>query len=71
MEFKSLDDSVRFVDGGFDENGDHIIYMDLTNITNDDPFEVEFDYNVLTDIYWSETQGMWIIESGKCRTTVT
>ena len=62
----SLDSSITFTDGGYDENGDHIIYMDSNAVTEPYPIICSFQdgTDVLNNVYWDDARGTWVIEHG-------
>lgn len=70
VQFTSADGSILFTDGGFDENGDHIIYADPAVATTNDPFVVGLDHDVANDLYWNAEQGTWVLEHGIIRRTL-
>lgn len=70
VQFTSADGSVLFIDGGVDENGDHIIYAEPAVTTTNDPFVVGLDHDVANDLYWNAEQGTWVLEHGIIRRTL-
>jgi hypothetical protein len=70
VQFTSADGSVLFIDGGLDENGDHIIYAEPAVTTTNDPFVVGLDHDVANDLYWDDVQGTWVLEHGIIRRTI-
>ncbi len=70
VQFTSADGSVLFIDGGIDDNGDHIIYAEPAVTTTNDPFVVGLDHDVANDLYWNAEQGTWVLEHGIIRRTL-
>lgn len=69
VRLDAYDNSISYTYGGVDQDGDTVIYIDSHAVTEPTPILCEFQggRDFLTDLYWDDDAGLWVIDHGPVR----